>query len=242
MFCQGLQASAGISWNKTSRPWSWVGACSFLNHFPFSLLHITAVTFSKDRPCKPCKSLVSAGNGFLSTDSVYRSLLKISWQENLVILSTGWLKKIQGVPLNLSKLRGEKVYWLTRANCRRAEKYGDIRWKCQCPFSLLQHTEKVLEWFLPKGFKLDCSSSVVVTTNHHWRRAIQLETFGRNHSRTFSVCCSKANGHWHFHLNKLSFPVWKKASKDDGVDTIAHHLLSSDGLIARCLVIQWFKL
>ena len=22
---------------------------------------------------------------------------------------------------------GEKVYWLTRANCRRAEKYGDIR-------------------------------------------------------------------------------------------------------------------
>ena len=61
--------------------------------FPFSLLHITAVTFSKEKPCKPCKSLVSAGNGFLSTDSAYRSLLKISWQENLMILSTGWLKR-----------------------------------------------------------------------------------------------------------------------------------------------------
>ena len=58
----------------------------------FSLLHIPAVTFSKD---KPCKSLVSVGNGFLSTDSVYRSLLKISWQENLMILSTGWLKKFK---------------------------------------------------------------------------------------------------------------------------------------------------
>ena len=57
--------------------------------FPFSLLHITAVTFSKD---KPCKSFVSVGNGFLSTDSVYRSLLKISWQENLMIPSAGWLK------------------------------------------------------------------------------------------------------------------------------------------------------
>ena len=57
--------------------------------YPFSLLHITAVTFSKD---KPCKSLVSVGNGFLSTDSVYRSLLKMSWQENLMIPSTGWLK------------------------------------------------------------------------------------------------------------------------------------------------------
>ena len=33
----------------------------------------------------------------------------------------------------------------------------------------------------------------------------------------------------------------KKASKDDGVDMIAHHVLSSDGLIiqlARYLVIQ----
>ena len=75
----------------------------FSTFFPFLLLHIPAVTFSKDKPCKPCKSLVSAGNGFLSTDFVYRSLLKISWQENLIILSTGWLKKIQGVPLNLNK-------------------------------------------------------------------------------------------------------------------------------------------
>ena len=53
-----------------------------------------------------------------------------------------------------------------------------------------------------KRFKLDCSSSVVLFFSgyHHWRRAIQLETLGRNHSRTFSVCCSKANGHWPFHL------------------------------------------
>ena len=71
--------------------------------FSFSHLHITAVIFSKDKPCKPCKRLVSAGNGFLSTDSVYRSLLKISSQENLMILSTGWLKKIQDVPLSLNK-------------------------------------------------------------------------------------------------------------------------------------------
>ena len=75
---------------------------------------------------------------FLSTDSVYRSLLKISWQENLMILSTGWLKEIQGVPLNLNK----------------------------------------------------------------------------------------------------AFLCEKKASKDDGVDMIAHHVLSSDGLIARHLVIR----
>ena len=37
---------------------------------------------------------------------------------------------------------------------------------------------------------------------------------------------------------KQSFSVWKKASKDDGMDMIAHHVLSSDGLIARYLVIQ----
>ena len=92
MFCQGLQANAGSSWNKLQdhdlnlEP---VHSSTFL---PFSLLHITAVTFSKD---KPCKSLVNVGNGFLSTDSVYRSLLKISWQENLMILSTGWLKKFK---------------------------------------------------------------------------------------------------------------------------------------------------
>ena len=30
----------------------------------------------------------------------------------------------------------------------------------------------------------------------------------------------------------------KKASKDDGVDMIAHHVLSSDGLIARYLAIR----
>ena len=109
-----------------------------LTFFPFSFLHITAVTFSK---YKPCKSLVSAGNGFLSTDSVYRSLLKISWQENLMILSTGWVKKFQGVPLNLNK----------------------------------------------------------------------------------------------------AFLCEKKASKDDEVAVIAHHVLSSDGLIARYLVIRWIR-
>ena len=38
--------------------------------------------------------------------------------------------------------RFENVYWLTRANCHRAEKYGGIRWKGQCPFALVQHTEK----------------------------------------------------------------------------------------------------
>ena len=42
---------------------------------------------------------------------------------------------------------GEKVYWLTRANCRRAEKYGGIRWKGQCPYALLQHTEKFWKIF-----------------------------------------------------------------------------------------------
>ena len=95
--------------------------------FPFSLLHITAVTFSKDKPSKPFKSFVSVGNGFLSTDSVYRSLLKISWQENLMILSTGWLKKIQGVPLNLNKAvpvlkkqaKTMEWTWLHITCCRR---------------------------------------------------------------------------------------------------------------------------
>ena len=44
--------------------------------FLFSLLHISAVTFSKD---EPCNSLVSVGNaGFLSTDSVYRSLQNLN--------------------------------------------------------------------------------------------------------------------------------------------------------------------
>ena len=41
-----------------------------------------------------------------------------------------------------NKLYKGNVYWLTRANCRRAEKYGGIRWKGQCPFALAQHTEK----------------------------------------------------------------------------------------------------
>ena len=40
---------------------------------------------------------------------------------------------------------------------------------------------------------------------------------------------------------KQSFPVGKKASKDDGVDMIAHHVLSSDELIARYLVIRWIR-
>ena len=38
-------------------------------------------------------------------------------------------------------------------------------------------------------------------------------------------------------LNK-AFLCEKKASKDDGVDMIAHQVLSSDSLIARYLVIQ----
>ena len=33
----------------------------------------------------------------------------------------------------------------------------------------------------------------------------------------------------------------KKASKDGGVDMIAHHVLSSDGLITRYLVIRWIR-
>ena len=138
--CKQAQVAAGTKIQDHDLNLEPVNSSTF---FPFSLLHFTAVTFSKDKPCKPCKSLVSAGNGFLSTDSVYGSLLKISWQENLMILSTGWLKKNQGVPLN---------------------------------------------------------------------------------------------------LNKAFLWVWKKASKGDGVDMIAHHVLSSDGLIARYLVIQWFEL
>ena len=69
----------------------------------------------------------------------------------------------------------------------------EIRWKCQCPFALL-HTA---HW----------KSSGM---GYHWRRAIQLETFGRNHSRTFSVCCSKANGHWHFHLTSPYFSALRQ--------------------------------
>ena len=137
--CKQAQVAAGTKLQDHDLNLEPVHSSTFL---PLSLLHITAVTFSKDKPCKPCKSLVCAGNGFLSTDSVYRSLLKISWQENLMILSTGWLKK-----------------------------------NSRCTIE-----------------------------------------------------------------PKQSCPVWKKASKDDGVDMIAHHVLSSDGLIARYLVIRWFEL
>ena len=100
--CKQAQGAAGTKLQDHNLNLEPVHSSTF---FPFSLLriHISAVTFSKEKPCKPCKSLVSAGNGFLSTVSVYRSLLKISWQENLMILSTGWLKKIQGAPLNLNK-------------------------------------------------------------------------------------------------------------------------------------------
>ena len=89
--CKQTQVAAGTKLQDHDLNLEPVHSSTFL---PFSLLHITvtAVTFSKD---KPCKSLVSVGNGFLSTDSVYRSLLKISWQENLMILSTGWLKKFK---------------------------------------------------------------------------------------------------------------------------------------------------
>ena len=71
--------------------------------FPFSLLHITAVTFSKDKPCKPCKSFVSVGNSFLSTDSVYRSLLKNKLARKPDDTKHRVVRKIQGVPLNLNK-------------------------------------------------------------------------------------------------------------------------------------------
>ena len=50
-------------------------------------------------------------------------------------------------------LRVENVCWLTRANCRRAEKYGSLWWKSQCPFTRGQHTEK-LEYFLPNVLKI----------------------------------------------------------------------------------------
>ena len=47
----------------------------------------------------------------------------------------------------------------------------------------------------------------------------------------------KINQGVQLNLNK-AFLCEKKASKDDGVDMIAHQVLSSDGLIARYLVIQ----
>ena len=54
-------------------------------------------------------------------------------------------KRMAGKQTNIES--GGNVCWLTRANCRRAEKYGGIRWKGQCPFALVQHTEKFWNTF-----------------------------------------------------------------------------------------------
>ena len=54
--------------------------------------------------------------------------------------------------------------------------------------------------FSSKRFELESSSSVVESSSvvHHWRRAFQLETFGRKYTK-LAVCCTRANGHWPFH-------------------------------------------
>ena len=121
--CEQTQVAAGTKLQDHDLNLEPVHSSTFL---PFSLLHITAVTFSKD---KPCKSLVSVGNGFLSTDSVYRSLLKISWQENLMILSTGWLKKFKVYHWTWTKLflcekkqaKTMEWTWLHITCCRRMD-------------------------------------------------------------------------------------------------------------------------
>ena len=124
--CKQTQVAAGTKLQDHDLNLEPVNSSTFL---PFSLLHITAVTFSKDKPCKPCKSLVSIGNGFLSTDSVYRSLLKMSWQENLMIPSTGWLKKFKVYHWTWTKLflcekkqaKTMEWTWLHITCCRRMD-------------------------------------------------------------------------------------------------------------------------
>ena len=68
-----------------------------------------------------------------------------------------------------------------------------IRWKGQCPFALVQHAEKFWNIFF-QTFR----AGMLFFSVHHWRKASQLETFGRKYSRTFQ--CAVPNGHWPFHL------------------------------------------
>ena len=141
MFCQGLQANAGSSCNKTSRPWSYFGACSFLNLFTLFASSYHRRHFFKGQTVQ---KLGERRQWFPLNRFCVQKLIKNKLARKPDDNKHMVVKKIQGVPLNLNK----------------------------------------------------------------------------------------------------AVPVWKKASKDDGVDMIAHHVLSSDGLIiqlARYLVIQWIR-
>ena len=94
------------------------------------------------------------------------------------------------------------VHVLCQSGKLPAGAYFGRRYSRQSPNLLLPSelgtcTTNSLTISLGESKKNNCSGTF---SYHHWTRAIQLETFGRNHSWTFSVCCSKAIGHWPFHL------------------------------------------
>ena len=80
---------------------------------------------------------------------------------------------------------GENVYWLKRANCRRAEKCGGIRWKGQCPLALAQHTEKFWNIFLKKFLAgmlfFSGERSMPICLSTHW--SILHTTWRKNHTK-----------------------------------------------------------
>ena len=127
------------STHGTARNWRLRKRSNFLTFFEEWERARAGIEHTAAAPCKPDRP------GTSMNDCSPLFSLAGAWKLSLVL---GFFSNKNGIVL-MFWLRGEKVYWSTRTNCRRAEKYGDIRWKGQCPFALQQHTERVLEWFLP---------------------------------------------------------------------------------------------
>ena len=98
--------------------------------------------------------------------------LRQRWDNKIIVRCIG-----NGTECQSIVERSENAYCLTRANCRRAEKYRGIVFKSQCPFALEFGTLK----------SLDNLPSLPPLKKSRFR----LETFGR-FSKLFSVMNSKA--------------------------------------------------
>ena len=142
---------------------------------------------------------------FIANRAYFRHTIEHIWELSVARMK---ISSLNNSSRSIVK-RGDNVYWLTRANCRRAEKYeGNTgRWKDQCPFSSAQHTEQF--WNISsKRFELECSSAMVVTTTECSSSVVATTTEEEHSSskrleemfQNFSACCAKANWHWPFYL------------------------------------------
>ena len=74
-----------------------------------------------------------------------------------------------------------------------------IRWKGQCPFALLQHTEKFWNGFF-QTFQAGLLFFSGGEEEEELKKSNPAWNVWKKPFQNFSVCCSKANGHWPFYL------------------------------------------